>query len=254
MTFKHDFAMMCMAVCLLAGCGLDENYTGLGDEALPGEPLNPITQPVECTGVETSCTSDPGSNLPEPVDLTGLGYRFDSLELMGPLSGDLLQIANDKFAEQLAADELTVLLQVVTDDREFDTLDMEIGGGAPLQQGYEFQGVKSPLFCSLTGPVFKTLQASALTFPTDLVNPPELPISNLKLSGTFSQDGSALQSGVLDGVLTRDDAREVSLGGPLDEMLEGSGIPADVDLDGDGEPDAWRFVFHFTAAPIEVLD
>jgi len=253
MTFKYDFAMTCLAVCLLAGCGLDENYTSLGDGALPGEPLNPIDRQVECTGVE-ACTADPGSNLPEPVDLTGRAYRLDSLELMGPLDGLLLEMANDKFVEQLAADELNVLLQVVTDDREFDTLDMEIGGGAPLEQGYEFQGDRSPLFCSLTGPVFKTLQASALTFPTDLVNPPELPISNLKLSGSFSQDGSAVESGVLDGVLTRDDAGEVSLGGPLDEMLEGSGIPADVDLDGDGEADGWRFVFHFTAAPIEVLD
>ena len=112
-------ALVIAMCCWIVGCGLDESYTGLGDEALPGEPLNPIMQPVECTGVETTCTTDPGSNLPEPVSLTGKAFRFDSMELTAPITGELGKNINGFFEEQLAADELNVLLRVVMDDREF---------------------------------------------------------------------------------------------------------------------------------------
>ncbi len=255
MTQLNKSALVVALCCVIAGCGVDENYTNLGDGALPGEPLNPIVQPVECTGVETTCRTEPGSNLPEPVSLTGKAFRFDTMELTAPITGELGKNINGFFEEQLAADELNVLLTVVTDDREFHTLDMEIGAGTAGDSGYQFDGETSPLFCSLSGPVFKTLQPSFLPFPNELFDPPELPVSRLKLSGTFAQDGSSISSGVLDGVLTGEDAAEVKLlGVDMVTQFETMKIDPDVDSNGDGELDGWRFVFSFTAVPIEVAE
>lgn len=255
MIHMNKIAVVIAVTCWCAGCGLDESYTSLGDEALPGEPLNPITQPVECTGVETTCTTDPGSNLPEPVSLTGKTFRFDSMELTAPITGELGKNINGFFEEQLAADELNVLLRVVTDDREFNTLDMEIGAGTAAEQGYLFDGDRSPLFCFLSGPSFKTLLPSFLPFPNELFEPPELPVSSLKLSGVFAQDGSSISSGVLDGVLTGEDATQVKLlGVDMATQFETMKIDPDVDSTGDGVPDGWRFIFSFTAAPIEVVE
>ena len=85
--------------------------------------------------------------------------------------------------------------------------------------------------------------ALPLIFPNALLDPPSLPITNLELAGRFDPDGESISDGALVGALTTEDARAISLlGADFVTFLAGLEVEPDLDLDGDGAFDAYRFV------------
>jgi hypothetical protein len=246
-------------VLLLASCGLDETYTGLGDGALPGDPLRPVEQNAVCE-VECNCTggSGPADVVPQPSDvtvasLTGRGYRIARLELLGPFEGLVADTLNNYFTEQIEADGLNVLFKVLSDDRETGALAFQLGAGQVAGAGYQFIDEGAELDCVLSGDLFQSSQPSLLVLPNDALAPPTLPINELSVSARVSEDGSAFSAGTLAGALTQEDGEAIKiLGLPLANFLADSEIPPDLDLDDDGTMDAWLFEFSFEAAEVAI--
>ncbi|MBM4370931.1 MAG: hypothetical protein FJ098_04715 [Deltaproteobacteria bacterium] len=250
---------------LLAACGLDETYTGMGEGALPGDPLNP--DPVACEGLDCpACTCNCGGDGPaedaeedtgqlEVDDLTGTAWRIDALTFSAPLTGLFGDELNGVIKDEIEAGNINVILHVTGDDRSTGRLDLDVGAAATDAGGYAFSEAPSPLVCELEGQLFTTGEPGALTVPTELMTPPALPISELLLAGRIAADGTGIAEGVLDGVLTGEDAAEIKIAGvPLGTMLPGLEVPPDVDLDGDGTPESWRFVGDFTATAVTLHD
>jgi hypothetical protein len=233
----------------LASCILDEHYTGMGDKALPGDPLRPIYQDIVCTGG--------GGGTLNVSDLAGMAWRFDSLALTKPIS-----LLNDTFfTPEIDGGTLNVLLIATKDDRTAGTLDMTVGAADAVGGTYKLRGEGSPLPCTLEGAAFDTATPSVLSVPVELLTPPEMPLRALVLSGTFSSDGGAIQGGKLDAVLTGADAAAVKLGDQtLAEMLAGplAGVPPDLDLEPEGAPDgtkdSWTVTGTFTAKKVELAE
>ena len=255
---------LCASGALGAGCGIDEYYTGMGEGALPGEPLNPNTPVV-------SCDQDPvcvcqgggggggdttGGDITIDVDdLSGFAYRFDSLTLTAPLDGFMADQINQYFAEEIEAGALNILFVVRTDDRDARQLVADIGPGDASGAGHAFSGDSSELVCNLAGDGFTTAESAVLIFPNGLLDPPELPLREMKLSGTFPSGATTLVDGLLDAALTTEDAAGMTVAGlDFTAMLEGLGILPDLDLDSDGTNDAWRFQGSFTAAETTLVE
>ena len=248
-----------LAAGVLWGCGLDETHTGLGEGALPGDPLWPVDD--QCEAVDCGCSPDARTSDADDIDygqlavedLVGVGYRFDSLELTAPLTGVIGDGVNGYFAQNILNGLLNVLLLVSSDDRDSGELAMTVGAGDEAGEGYVFGSETSELLCTLRGRAFETDEPASLSFPADVFDPPELPISFLRLSGVIANDGSAIEGGVLTGALTEEDALEIMVfGSDFAAFMENMDIPMDMDTDGDGTNDAWRFVGSFTAAQVDV--
>ena len=248
---------------LAAGCGIDETYTGLGEGALPGDPLNPIDPVAECPDCPScncNCGTGPVADVAPEVhgamsvdDLAGFAWRFDSLAMTEPLTGDLGDGVNDYFSKEIEEGNLNVLLLVDKDDRETGELIMQIGAAEAKGAGYAFSADAGELVCNLAGQRFTTEEPSLLDFPNDLFTPPVLPIKHLKLTGILEADGSAIGEGELDGVLLEEDAKEITfMGQDFATFLEtGMKIAKNADVDGDGTMDGWQFLFDFSAAQVE---
>jgi hypothetical protein len=249
-----------IAVAGIAGCGMDERYTGMGKGALPGDPLKPVVQDVACfcQGGGGDCpepeadgsSADAG---PGPSDLAGLAWRFDSLVLSAPLTGFLGQGINDYFAKEIAQQRLHVLLAVDKDDRATGTLEARLGAGKADGEAYAFDGQPSDLECTLAGTWFETASETFLAFPNEQVDPPALPVNALGLSGRFLVDGTAISEGLLVGALTVEDAKKTQiLGQSLYDTLTAMEVVPDVDTDGKDGPDAYRFEGTWTASVVSL--
>jgi hypothetical protein len=248
------------AISLLAGCGIDDNYTGLGKGALPGDPLNPTVQKVECT----NCTGGGGGGGQDIVlpsgdtsisveDLTGKAYRFTALELSAPFKGETGGLLNGFFADAFKDNTLHILVQVVADDREAGTLELKVGPGEIDGDGYKFAGETSLVECTLAGATFETVVPGLLQFPHEAFTPPFLPVSFLKLSGVLSDDGSSIKPGILDGALMQSDAETIKIMGvAVKALLDMDGATPDLDTDDDGTKDAYRFVGVFDAVEVTI--
>ena len=250
-----------LMACFLWDCGLDETYTGMGEGALPGDPLRPNNPEVV-----VDCGCPPCNGQPADVgetdygqliidDLTGTGYRFDRLTLSAPLTGFVGSSLNDYFEEQISDGLLHVLLSVVGDDRDSGDLTMLVGAGEVAGEGYRFGDEASDLLCTLTGRYFVTVEPASLVFPNDLLDPPTLPIQFLSLSGWISADGTAISDGVLVGALTEEDAAGITImGSDFVTFFATMGIPMDLDTNEDSINDAWQFVGAYSASQIDLVE
>jgi len=243
-----------------AACGIDETYTGLGDGALPGDPLSPVEQPVACE-VECNCSGGAPSDVKvQPSDilvasLEGRSYRITELTLVGPFEGLVADTLNNYFVEQIELDGLNVLFQVKSDDRESGQLIFQLGAGETAGDGYKFVDAGEELRCVLQGDLFQSSKPSRLVLPNDALDPPTLPVNELDVSGIVSEDGTALTEGSLVGALTMEDGEAIKiLSLPLATFLADAEIEPDLDLDEDGTMDGWSFEFTFSAleASVEV--
>ena len=253
---------------ILAGCNikLDDNYTGLGKEALPGSPLNPREEggacvcnnqcECNCEGTTTTVPDDVG-DLPGPEEMTGNSWRFTSMNirdsLLLPETGDdtMAQTLNEFIGPEIEAGNINVIVLVDVHDEEAGTVSIRIGGGEADGDGFKYSEDPAQLVLGLAGLQFSTVEFDRLKFPVDNLTPPYLPLSELDLTGQFNSDGTAIAQGVLEGFLTMEDAATVEIFGTLDSVLIGAGIPPDTDLDGDGEEDAWRILADFTVASVQ---
>ena len=247
---------------LLAACGLDETYTGMGEGALPGDPLNPLPQEcgTDCPACECNCTGggpadDAGAGDAGQLDvddLTGAAWRIGEMAFTAPLTGMFGDELNTVISDEIVAGNINVLLLVTGDDRETNTLTLQVGAAGAAGDAYSFTEAPADMVCALAGQQFTTVETGALTVPTDLMDPPALPIDALRLSGTIAADGTAVAAGVIDGVLTGGDAALIKIAGvALGDMLVGLQVPPDVDLDDDGTPESWRFLGDWSAVQVE---
>lgn len=256
---------LCLATALaFTACGLDETYTSMGQGALPGDPLKPIpVHAIVDIQLDIQCMG-PGQQDVEPEstpmnveNLEGYAWRFSELKLTKPLKGVLGDSVNKFFTDDIAANKFNVLLRAETDDRDARTLHFVVGPGtAGATDGeYGFEGTPSELGCLLYGGRFETESPSFLAFatPAGVLDPPELPIRDLELSGVISPDGETIESGILVGVMTLEDAKKIkALGMPFDAVLEDSGVMPDLDLNTDGTMDAYGFKGTFAATKVTV--
>lgn len=259
MLFSRSLAAAVLILCS-AGCGVDESHTGLGLGAVPGDPLYPADEAdggtqVTCVCPGPACAADAEGADVEVVelpDLTGNGYRFETLALTAPLTGEMAGMINDYFATEIAAENLNILLHVTTDDPASGDLVFAVGAGSKSDQGYSFGSDPGELTCALSGTKLETKSGTDLDFPNGLLDPPMLPITDLRIMGTFDAEGYAL-SGTLEGTLTGPDAEAVKLlGTDFKTMLINFNAPPDLDTNDDGEADAWTFLFDFDAAQADV--
>ena len=252
---------LCTALVLVASflvaCGLDETYTGMGEGALPGDPLN-SDDPIECPSCECNCT---GGETPVDVDeldiedLTGTAWRIEEMAFSAPLTGLFGDELNGVIAEEIEAGNINVILHVTGDDREAEILNLEVGAAVAASGQYSFSEDPAAMVCTLTGQLFTTDETGALTVPTDLMEPPMLPISALLLSGRIAADGTEITDGILDGILTGEDAAEIKIATkPLGDMLVALDVPPNIDMDDDGTPESWRFLGDFTATQVELVE
>ncbi len=243
-------------------CGLDETYTGLGEGALKGDPLNPWPQAIVCEcvggggcGASDTAGGDVDNGTLEVADLTGLGWRFTTLVETAPITGLIGTQLNKYFVDNIATDVFNVLLLATADDRDAGTLAFSVGAGAKGDDGYGLNAGAGTLPCTLSGARFATATPTTLEFPNDMLSPPTLPLTDVRLSGLLAPDASAISEGVLTGALTEADANATKIAGAaLAATLKGLKIEKDLDLDDDGTNDAWRFVFTFTAAAANVSE
>ena len=243
---------------MVQGCGLDETYTGTGVGALPGEPLNPI--PVEATidgdaVCQCNCTGGgSGGDLIAQVndvvvaDLSGRGYRIDSLVVTGPFKGLVADTLNDYFTTEIEANGLNVLFLVTTDNRDEGIVIFTLGAGEVDGDGYKFLPDPGSLNCTLNGDLLATAEPTELFIPNAALDPAELPVSKLEVTARLDLEGTVFTKGKLVGALTAENAAATKiLGVPLNDFLAQSDIEPDLDLDNNGSPESWKFTFDFTA-------
>lgn len=244
------------ACLLVAGCGIEEYYTNMGDGALPGDPLNPEVPTVTCDNATCECECGGGTVTPtcaDPAldDMTGKAYRFDSITLGAPLPTDLATMVNDMFLEgEVDNENLNVLLVVRTDDRDTGQLVMDFGPGEVSGDGYAFyEGSVNEMIGEICGTDIQTVEPADLILPIAALDPPELPLRALSITGGVT--GSGIADGEMQGALLKTDADTITvLSQPFSEFL--SEVPLDLDTDDDGTMDAWTFEGTFTAVEATV--
>lgn len=251
------------ALGFVPACGLDETYTGLGEGALKGDPLNPWPQAIVCECVGGGgCTAsdtaggDVDNGTLDVADLTGRGWRFDTLVETAPITtGIIRDQLNTYFVDNIASDVFNVLMLATADDRASGTLSFTVGAGTKGAGGYDLNAGAGTLACTLSGARFTTATPMKLTFPNAMLSPEVLPLQQVELTGLFSPDATSVTEGVLTGALSADDAAATKIGGAaLGTLLKNLKYDMNLDLDDDGTNDAWRFVFTFTAAAATVSE
>ncbi len=236
-------AVAAVTASALVGC--EEHYTGMGERALQ-------------TGPECVCNCAGGGEDdagPGVLDENVLGFtfRFTSLEATAPIAGDNAAALNDFFTEGIEANTLNVMLRVqeYTPD---EALEMRAGGAAyrDAEKDYLLEESGSRIVCSMEGASFESTELSSLAFGlADLSEP--LPVVNLSIAGRFSRDGTSIDRGRLVGALRTEDTKRIKLSGlTLDGLLRLVQAVPELDLDNDGEPDAYRFEGTYTAEKVAV--
>lgn len=258
---KPFAALLCLLV-LAPACGLDVDYTGMGDRALAGDPeaQRPVSCICECRVLPAAGSADGGVEgegegegdlLVE--DLSARTFRFDSLVLSAPLTGFLAEQINGYFAEEIEAGNMNILMHIAAHDRANGDLLIEVGPASVSDGAYRFEHEPSDLGCVLSGATFITNEPAHLAFPSELLVPPSLPIQELGLSGRLDPGAEVIMEGVLKGALSEEDAAGIAIGGTdFKTFLAGLGIPTDMDLSGDEVMDAWRFEGTYSAAKVEL--
>lgn len=238
---------------LAFGCGLDDNWTGLGNGAIPGDPLYTAPESASCA---CDMSAEMGPDLAIVPELTGTLWRFDFMCLSSPLPQATLEMVNPVVRDQFEKDLITVLLACDLDDRAGGQLNFRLGPGLAQGSDYVFEGdgaVTAGAWDGETGK-FTTSDPVPLAIAIDLgAEPLVLPIRDIQLVGVVSSDGGAIEAGSLMGALSLADAQELLLAGKsLADYIQESDPPValDVDLDQDGDPDAWNFGGCFTAVAV----
>ena len=257
-------ASLVVALGFTAGCGLDDTYTGLGDGAHRGDPLKPwpIAVTCDCVGGGACTTADAAAGevdngTLDVDDLSGLGWRFDSMVVTSPDLAAFAGLLNGYFADNIANGSFNVLLLALADDREAGTLQLRVGAGTKAHDAYGMSSGAGTLDCSLTGGRFTTSEPIAFDFPNDVLTPPVLPLQQVTVSGLLAPDASSITEGRLVGALSEADAKATKIANTMvmaDLLSNQVKAPMDVDLDGDGSEDAWLFVFTFRAAAATVSE
>ncbi len=246
------------------GCGLEEEYTGMGQRALrPQEDPTPVVCQCECgcTCLGGGAPADGGAEgegeSPLPA-LDGLAFRLTSLALTDPLDETSAGLLNTQLELDIDAGTLNVLLVVQVDDREQRSLEVDVGAANATEGGeaYKLVGEPSGLVANLQGVHFSTSEPAALVeIPNALLTPPQMPLRQLTLEGELDLEATSVAGGELRGALAVADAAAITLFGmPLDGALQAAAGDPAVDLDGDETPDAWGFVGTYEAARVQLAE
>ncbi len=241
-------------------CGLEHSYTGMGDGALPGDPnftSDECVGHVICECVGGSPGEPPAEDCEESSlpSLAGATFRFTALEIGRPLPELFEEPVNEFLADDLDSLQTNILLLVETDERETHELEGVLITGEPGGAPHRVAGVPSPISMRLCGVRLETTAGAELAIPVGegVLEPAELPLTDINLSGEIVDDGGGIISGELAAVLTGEAAAAIrAMGQPLGALLENLQSPPDLDLDGDGEYDSWRASGSFEAFRVEI--
>lgn len=251
--FALALSLTLMVIGLAVACGIDEHYTGMGEGALPGDPLY---HGVDAFVAPAGCGLDDATNTPFTGDaatsLNGKAWRFETLSLSKPLPDSMNSMVNGVVASQIEEGKLNLLMAVSDDDRVNFKFTLRVGASDASGDGFAFKGTPSTTPGKWTDARFDTTEPTQISIDVDLggEKPLSLPIQKLSISGLFNPDGTSLSPAVLSGVLAVADAEKIDIfGTSLKDLLEGQDPPIKptVAMDGGSTPDAYAFEGCFTA-------
>ncbi len=187
--------------------------------------------------------------------LAGHAYRFDLLALSKPLPDNLVGLVNPVIADQIAAEQINLLLVIDADDRGAGTLSARLGTASRREQGvagFRFDAQPESIEYTLVhGRIDSTRDASLSIAIAMGEEPMVLPVQALRLAGALSADASEVPVGRLTGAITVEDAANVNvpLYGTLKALLEQQDPPVQPDTQVGGK-DAWTLEACFTATTV----
>jgi hypothetical protein len=244
-------ALATLMALTAASCGIDEYYTGMGQGALPGDPLYKAPDVYVAGGC--GLADAPTAPMTTP-DLAGATFRFDSLALTKPLPDSLSAMVNPVIQDQMDQGIINVLLIVDRDDRNAQEMTFRLGAAEKVDETYRLTGEPAPTEAKMLDGRFDFTGVAEVVISVDLgTEKLLLPVKEVELSAILAPDGTQIGPGLLIGALTEADAETVViLGSTLKDFLTGSDpkILPDLDLDEDGVNDAWQFEGCFTATPV----
>lgn len=251
MRIRFLAALVALTSLAWSGCGIDEYYTGMGQGALPGDPLYRVPDVFVAGG----CGLAEANTAPVAVpSLVGQAFRFDSLALTKPLPDSLSAMVNPVIQDQMDTAIINVLLVVDRDDRNSQEMTFRLGAADPAGEAFRLTGTPASTDATMVDGRFDFTGRGEVVISVDLgTEKLLLPVKAVELSGLIAPDGSQIGPGILKGALTEADAETVEiLGSSLKDFLTGTNPPIlpDLDLDEDGTNDAWLFEGCFTATPV----
>ncbi len=267
------------ALLVLEATGCDEYYTGMGEKALMLPADESIDRNQNGNNNSNGNGADSGTADSEDAlttDITGYGYKLDTLLVTAPLSGDNAAMLNEFFSESIRDNTMNILMQVIeigTEDGDGESnkgreakaeadSDLKSANSMLLQTGsgeykadenrYATKGETSLIPCQLDGLTFTTTTPSDLPFNLSGLSTPLL-VEQLDINGTFASDGRQISTGSLVGILSVETAETVDMGGmSLKILLQLVNAAPDLDLDQDGTMDAWHFEGDYSAARVNM--
>ncbi|MEC9071007.1 MAG: hypothetical protein VX938_01450, partial [Myxococcota bacterium] len=188
--------------------------------------------------------------------LEGNVFIVNGLVLSEPANDFLLQILNPVWQTDIEEGRLMLLFKVIEHDVDAGTATLRAGSGCSDGSGsYEWHVDPSNLKVAVNGCHFETTEPATLSIWPGSMNKAVM-VSDLSVAGHFNADGTNIVGAFLEGALARTDAEGLigNLDGleiPIITFFEDAEVPLDVDLDGDGEMDAWGMAGDLSA---EVTD
>ena len=237
----------------MAGCGLDEYYTSIGEKAVAGQQLYQGGQSSNDQVVECICNCTGGGGT---TGFDGTSFVMDSLALGAPLVS-FKAIVNDFIKAEVDKGTINVLMSVQDDDRDTGMMVIRFGVGDKAGSSYSlhegFADVEANLNASSGEFIFiDGVKRFVLVVPMEDSDPISIPIQNVILTGKI--DGSKITDGTLTGVVSMEDAEATVVAGfqLSSVLLDAEQAQPDYDMDDDGKNDAWVFTGKFTATTATV--
>ena len=240
---------------------------GDGDEGCVPDCVGRLCGDDGCGGVCGGCGTgesceegvcqETGCQLP---DLTGRSFRISILLVTAPTDA-----LNQSFAADIDAHVNVLIFHVLDHNREEGWLRMATGpcsttfadsaDGVAVPAAFTYALETAPYRAELDGCRFEIFGPARLDLMFNTVNKP-YGVEHLAGSGTFREDGSGIDEGLLEGGIPVESTYD------LCTMIPGMGVVnfhwfmtlahlcPTLDLDGDGEPDAYQFSGAFTAEDV----
>lgn len=272
---KHLFPILLLACSVILACASGEN--GESTDTAPPQDISD-TSTSEDSQAPPTCSPDT-----LPSDFADLSFRFTTFEVSEPTDEDgvIKNLLNALWVADIENDLLNLVFVLGSHDDEAMTLSF-LGGGAFARdsdgnqssdaaytgEGTEYyfaEGNASEFPMQMDGCQLTSTEESyvlihsanvSVTDSEECSDVEGIRVGQILLDATINTDLSSLAAGTLTGVLpthVADCLEATGLMGPsinFGKFLEIAQVAPNLDLDDDGENDAWRFVASFIGTQI----